>query len=175
MAARGAAELRWATERRRSDAGPRACALNGDSWLQASSLLESALRSCGFTPPCCVRWCRTAVLSAAGSSGTLLLPRMGAQRRLMHGSISKLAWLRGRRRRHHHGPSSPNKIARVGLRTVRMTPLRTREEKIPPRTQKKRATTGDRKDAQFRLPFLFRDALRVADAQVRPCHAPRAY
>ena len=171
-------------------AGPRSCAERRSAGAvipglraraRASSLasslkacFESCLRSCRFVPPSCVRWCRTAVPSAAGSSGTLLLPRMGAQRRLMHGSISKLAWLRGRRRRHHHGPSSPNKIARVGLRTVRMTPLRTREEKIPPRTQKKRATTGDRKDPQFEGPFLFRDALRIADARFRPRHMRRA-
>jgi hypothetical protein len=39
MVARGAAELRWATERWRSDAGPRARARAVLSLLQASSLL----------------------------------------------------------------------------------------------------------------------------------------
>ena len=65
MAARGAAELRWATERRRSDSGASRAARLAGTRLQASSLLRRALRSCWFAAPSCVRVVQKAVASCA--------------------------------------------------------------------------------------------------------------
>ena len=73
------------------------------------------------------------------------------------------------------GLKPQKKIARVGLGYVRTKPQTTPEQQKAGRIEQDQQHTTHRKDAQFEGPFLFRDAVGPADAQVRPLRAPRAY
>ena len=72
------------------------------------------------------------------------------------------------------GAAKPNRRALVYNACGRSLRRRLSNRRVED-SKKNEHNNKTRKDAQLRGPFLLRDALRIADAHVRPCRAPRAH